>query len=169
MSPSRDQAVEPLIQRHFAMTRPLLRTPPLMSNLHFSEQRIARMRRDRLHSLGGADQMRKYERFQLVSQWDCHVVHVGDGEFTALVLRPDGQGGRRRDHARMPTRLIRQQDRDLLAEGAPFYYCIGRFFSKGQSASGSVVWFRRLVESREPIEDAIRRGEAWMGRLGWEE
>jgi hypothetical protein len=68
---------------------------------------------------------------------------------------------------RLSTLLVRPDDQRLVAEGAPFYYCVGRFRGPHGSTPGSQLWFRRLVPVGISDEDLLTQGSELSERIGW--
>ena len=64
---------------------------------------------------------------------------------------------------------ISEEDRNLVAPGAVFYWCIGYHVRKGQRSRTSEIRFRRLPAwSEGEIEDARRKAEERRCAIMWE-
>ena len=136
------------------------------SKLRLTPRQYQQVTRGRLRSTDSDVRARAYERFQLLRQWEGEVIDVEAHHFRGAVVTVESTGRLRREHMRFPISLVRKQDRDALAEGAAFYYCVGRFISKGQTTPGSVLWFRRFLENTESVDALVRRAEA-LSRIEW--
>jgi hypothetical protein len=151
--------------RRAVTSRPRNTVPPAIARLELSKHQIRRATQTRLRRADAQRRVRAYDRFQLFNQWEGHVVDVGPHDFRAIIESRRGQA--RRVTATFPVRLVRRVDLPLLEVGSPFYYCVGRFIYQGQPSPGSILWLRRLTPSSEATTELLRRGEAWMSRIGW--
>lgn len=146
--------------------RHLMADPRGLSKLRFTPRHYHQVRRTRLRSADSDVRARAYERFQLLRQWEGDVTELEASHFRAAVVTVDAASRLRREHMRFPMALVRKQDHDAVAEGAPFYYCVGRFISRGQITPGSLLWFRRFRENAESVESLMSRAEA-QSRIEW--
>ena len=128
---------------------------------HYQQIKLAHLRTARSDLRAKA-----YDRFQLLRQWEGEVVELDGTHFRAAVVTPDPGRRLRRECMRFPVSLVRPQDRDELVEGAFFYYCVGRFITRGQATAGSVLWFRRFLEDDRPVE-VLMEAAAASSRIEW--
>lgn len=136
-------------------------------SLRLTRRQIQQVTRARLRSADSAARRAAYDRFQLLRQWDGEVTAVEPDKFAGSVGSLDSRTGRtRREHMTFPLRLVRDQDRALVVEGAPFFYCVGRFITAGQVTPGSILWFRRFRENEASTEALIDAAKA-ASRIDW--
>jgi len=98
--------------------------------------------------------------FDLLQQWVCTVIAIGDGEFVAIAkdvvdpARPDEEIVFDRDD-------INDADNQLLEIGAVFYWSVGYRISEwGQKTKGSELRFRRLPAwNKRELDAADKRAE----------
>jgi hypothetical protein len=141
--------------------------PPAVQRLQLSDDQRMIAKVARLRKAAGARQITEFDRFQLLSQFDGHVLQVARRNFKGLVLLTDIAGCTHRREATFPMRLVRTADQDLLQPGVAFYYCVGRFLDGGRAVPTSILWFRRLVDSQGSPGEALDRGAEWSERIGW--
>jgi len=168
IAPETDRSLgDHAVGRYRALTAAPRPRPKAITKLKVSDKQIVDAQRARLLRAHGANRIREYQRFQLFTQWDGHVYHVGPAAFSATVVRRTAHGRGLRNNMHFPLRLVRDQDRDLLTEGASIYYCVGRFQSALGPIPGAVVWVRRLPPSNYSAEEALTRGAKLAERIGW--
>jgi hypothetical protein len=133
-------------------------------NLTLSQRRqVAKLQ---LQARDQKTQVRAYDRFQLIRQWEGEVLDVETKHFRAAVITPDARGRSKRDEMRIPLRLVRASDHGAVVEGAQFYYCVGRLVVNSVSAPGSLLWFRRFPENPTSVDGIVSRVES-TSRIEW--
>lgn len=82
--------------------------------------------------------------FDLLQQWVCTVVSIGEGEFVAIArnkMNPECPD----EEVVFDCADVNDSDRQLLEIGAVFYWSVGYRISEwGQKTKGSELRFRRL-------------------------
>lgn len=103
--------------------------------------------------------------FQALQRWEGVVLDVGSDVFKATVI--DLTATMSDKEAEIPLEEISPSDRDLVVEGAVFYWSIGYLDGpSGQRTRESIIRFRRLPAwSSQELEDAQQRADKLLERL----
>lgn len=101
--------------------------------------------------------------FQVLQAWVGVVTEVADAEFQAE-LHDQTNPERSREVASFLVEEVSNEDHELIAKGAVFYWSVGyRVSPSGQKDRVSSIRFRRLPAwSRRDIEQAEGRAEEWL-------
>lgn len=90
--------------------------------------------------------------FQNIQQWLGHVIHIGEGSFTAKLHDLNHPGTY--EMGEFEFREIPEGDRDLFKIGAAFYWSLGYSHNKSQLTKESSLRFQRLNNWTEEEYDA---------------
>jgi hypothetical protein len=104
----------------------------------------------------------------VLQKWEGTVTAVERGEFSAL-LRDLTDPSRADERIDLPFEEVPEEDRDLIAPGAIFYWCIGyRDHADGQRERVSLIRFQRLPAWTErELAEARSAARALADRLDW--
>jgi len=105
-----------------------------------------------------------HERFILLRQWEGYVEKLTDGGFTAHVSNMKDAGEVL--EVEFDVDEILESDRELIEEGAVFYWSIGYHDKPSGRNRVSDIKFRRLPVWAQPaIDEARRKGRALASKL----
>lgn len=110
----------------------------------------------------------KKDNFISLQKWEGAVLEIKKDSFMARLIDLTKESPY--ETAEIPLEEVSEDDRDLLKEGAVFYWNIG-YLNKtcGQKERVSLIRFRRLPSwSKEEIDAAKCEAERIKNLLGWE-
>lgn len=101
-----------------------------------------------------------------VQKWKGHIISVDGDTFTAKLYDLVQKGTY--EIGEFERAEVSQEDRDLIEEGAAFYWSLGYSWREGQVTKESVIRFQRVLWSQEDYDEAEDRAENLYNSISWE-
>ncbi|MGI9185451.1 MAG: hypothetical protein ACR2GZ_10920 [Solirubrobacteraceae bacterium] len=135
--------------------------------LRLTTKAQAAIRANRMRASSSDDRLRECDRFRLARQWTGAVLSVKATTFNGVGITTDSRGRDEQQELSIPLSLVRPADKELVDEGALFYFCIGDFIRSGKSTAGSLVWFRRRLPARTSDDELMDVASAHLAAISW--
>ncbi|MEO0250327.1 MAG: hypothetical protein ABIN58_12550 [candidate division WOR-3 bacterium] len=113
------------------------------------------------------DRRFRQDAFVSLQSWEGTVMRVLNESFAARLV--DRSGKTHDEEAEFPLSEVSDDDRELIQEGAVFYWNIGYIIKpSGQKIRASIVRFRRLPAwTKSEIDSARQAAEKLADEIGW--